>query len=155
VTRLQLREERIDIDVPPGWDVLVSRASRFRDADRSTRNPLIHAANFALPARRGDFGSGAVEVMGSEDVFVSLFEYGPESAGQALFASEGLPRQIDPDLFHPRALQRVIPGQAGYQRFFTENGRPFCLYVVLGGYANRQILAPSVQGFLEGLDVRP
>jgi hypothetical protein len=49
----------------------------------------------------------------------------------------------------------VIPGQAGYQRFFTENGRPFCLYVVLGGYANRQILAPSVQGFLEGLDVRP
>ena len=155
MTRLQLREERIGVEVPPGWDVLVSRATRFADADRSTRNPLIHAANFALPARRGDFGSGAVELMGAQDVFVSLFEYGPESVGQPLFASEGLPRRIEPDLFDPQALQRVIPGQAGYQRFFTENGRPFCLYVVLGGYANRQNLAPSVQRFLEGLDVQP
>ncbi len=155
MTRLQLREERIDIDVPPGWDVLVSRATRFRERDRSTSNPLVHAANFPLPARRGDFGSGVVELLGSVDLFVSLFEYGPESVGQPLFASEGLPRHIDPELFDPRALQRVIPGQAGYQRFFTENGRPFCLYVVLGGYANRRNLAPSVQRFLEGLDVQP
>jgi hypothetical protein len=34
--------------------------------------------------------------------------------------------------FAPNALQRRLPGQLGVQRFFTSNGRAFCLYVVLG-----------------------
>ena len=155
MTRLQLEGERIGVEVPPGWDVVVARPTQPGDDGRATSNPLIHAANFPLPARRGDFGSGAVELMGPDDVFVSLFEYSPDSAGQPLFAADGIPRQIDPDRFSPNGLQRVIPGQAGYQRFFTEQGRPFCLYVVLGSYANRGAVVPSVEQFLAGIDIQP
>ena len=155
MTRLDLDGERISVDVPPGWDVLVARPTEAGDDGQSTSNPVLHAANFPLPARRGDFGSGAVELMGPEDVFVSLFEYSADSAGQPLFAAEGIPRQLDPGLFDPNALQRVIAGQAGYQRFFTEQGRPFCLYVVLGSYANRGAVVPSVERFLAGLDIQP
>jgi len=154
MTRLQLDDDRIGVGIPPGWDVVVARATRASDDSQATSNPLLHAANFPLPARRGDFGSGAVELMGPDNLFLSLFEFSPDSLGQPLFASEGLPRQIDPDQFNPNALQRAIPGQAGYQRFFTEQGRPFCLYVVLGAYANRRILSLSLQQFLEGLDIQ-
>lgn len=94
-------------------------------------HPVLHLGNFALPPRRGDFGTGAVEVMGEQHVFVALFEYGPEEAWQPLFAARGLPRLAVRD-FAANQLQRTIPGQLGCQRFFTENGRAFCLYVVLG-----------------------
>ena len=92
----------------------------------------MHLANFALPEQRGDFGSGAVDVMRSGDVLVVLFEYGPESIGQALFRRRGVPRNLRPDMFSGSALQRTVPGQAGTQIFFTEADRAFCLYVVLG-----------------------
>ena len=36
---------------------------------------VLHAASFALPAERGDYGSGAVEVMGGSDVLVCLLEH--------------------------------------------------------------------------------
>lgn len=155
MTRLDLDGERISVDVPAGWDVLVARPMQSSDDGQSASNPVLHAANFPLPARRGDFGSGAVELMGPDDVFVSLFEYSPDSVGQPLFAAEGVPRRLDPDLFNPNALQRAIPGQAGYQRFFTEQDRAFCVYVVLGSYANRGAVVPSVEQFLAGIDIQP
>jgi hypothetical protein len=53
-------------------------------------------------------------------------------AGSALFAaSEGL-APLSPAAFSPRTLQRLRPGQVGSQRFVTLDGRPFCVYVVLG-----------------------
>jgi hypothetical protein len=84
-----------------------------------------------------------------------MFEFGPESLGQPLFANEGLPQELDPEEFDPNALQRAIPGQAGVQRFFTAEGRPFCLYVVLGAFTNRRRLVPSVSEFLSGVRVDP
>jgi hypothetical protein len=100
---------------------------------QATRQPsLLHAGTFALPSERGDFGSHAVDLMGPDDTFVALLEFGPEEVGTALFAAQGLPRRLDPRRFSGRALQRSLPGQAGWQHFFTEGGRPFCLYVVLG-----------------------
>ena len=93
--------------------------------------PVTHLANFAMPAQRGDFGSGAVGLMGARNVFISLFEYGPESAGAALFEPRGMPSPQSSE-FSPSALQRQLPGQVGLQRFFTESGRPFCMYAVLG-----------------------
>ena len=102
--------------------------------------PVVHLGNFSLPEERGDFGSGALQLMGSRNLFVCLFEYGPDSVGTALFANQGLPRDLRPDHFSARALQRVIPGQAGFQHFFTEANRAFCLFVVLGAQSN----APSL-----------
>ena len=93
--------------------------------------PVVHLANFPLPAVRGDYGSGAVETMGAGHVFLSLIEFGPELLGTALYSAAGIPT-VSAGTFDPNALQRRISGQAGAQYFFTAASRPMCLYVVLG-----------------------
>ncbi|HXW31959.1 MAG TPA: hypothetical protein VEJ21_02615 [Acidimicrobiales bacterium] len=113
--------------------------------------PVAQFATFALPSAVGDFGSGAVTLMGSSDVFVTLFEYGPESLGTRLFARQGMPRDLAPADFRPTVLRRGIPGQSGTQWFFTEGGRPFTLYVVLGSHALRASLVPRVNGLLRAV----
>lgn len=92
--------------------------------------PVSHVGNFPLPPDRGDFGSGAVDVMTDADVLMALVEYGPECVGTALFDRERPTPRIGE--FSPNTLQRRIIGQLGYQQFFTEAGRAFCLYVVVG-----------------------
>ena len=130
----------IAVDLPDRWEgrlYLRDTASRafahaaaYGHPDENA-NPVLHMANFALPGGRGDYGTGAVELMGSQHVFVSLVEFGAEEVGSALFAGRGLPSLTVAD-FAPNQLQRRLPGQLGCQRFFTERGRPFCLYTVLG-----------------------
>jgi hypothetical protein len=61
---------------------------------------------------------------------------------------------LTPDLFSPFALQRLIPGQAGTQQFFTTGGRAFCLYVVLGSFANRYSLVSRANSVLATLQVQ-
>lgn len=134
----------------PGWDVHIYR--RASDGDGSVAYPVLHAANFALPRKRGDFGIGAVERMASRHLLVVLFEFEPEAAGTPLFARRGWPRPKAAD-FHPRALQRTLPGQAGAQWFFTEGGRPFSLYVVLGGWRHRVWLVDQLRPVLDGMRV--
>ena len=112
----------------------------------------MHLANFALPPSRGDFGTGAVEVMGEPHAFISLFEYGTEEAGRPLFEARGLPRLTVRD-FAPNQLQRRLPGQLGCQRFFTEQGRAFCLYVVLGSQRHAVSLVQEVHEVLAQLRV--
>jgi hypothetical protein len=115
-------------------------------------NPVLHLANFALPPGRGDFGTGAVERMGGAHAFVSLFEYDAEEAGRPLFAARGLPR---PQLreFAANSLQRRLPGQLGCQKFFTESGRAFCLYIVLGSRQHAEPLVAEVHGVLANVEV--
>jgi hypothetical protein len=115
-------------------------------------NPVLHLANFALPPGRGDFGTGAVELMGEQHAFVSLFEYNAEEAGRPLFAARGRPRLTVRD-FAGNQLQRTLPGQLGCQRFFTENSRPFCLYVVLGSKRHAVSLVQEVHEALAGVRV--
>src|SRR3546814_8036704 len=67
--------------------------------------------------------------MRTQDLFLTLFEYGPESVGTPLFATEGMPRVLRPADLDPMTLRTPLPGMSGAQFFFTENGRPFCLYV--------------------------
>jgi hypothetical protein len=136
------------INLPPGWDGAIYRRE---PTAQETTSPVVHAATFPLPARRGDFGSGAVELMGPRDVFVALVEYQPESARTALFALQGIPAPLRVTDFSPTALQRTIPGQAGVQRFFSQYGRAFCLYVVLGSFANRDALVPLASTVIQGL----
>jgi hypothetical protein len=118
-------------------------------------HPVVHLANFALPATRGDFGSGAVEMMGPANLLVVLVEYGPESLGTALFAAEGIPSRLQPSDFDPRGLQRILPGQAGAQRFFTVAGRAFCVYVVLGGRVNAARLVGQANRALAATTIGP
>lgn len=157
---MKLRAHGIGAQLPRGWEGTI-RAERREDAraqvgsfavrpgDRTgdpglhreptdgerpaapVTAPVAHFATFPLPARRDDFGGDLVELMSDDDVFVALLEYGPAEVGTELFSEQGLPRRLDPRRFSPGALQRTRTGSVGYQRFFTEAGRPFCLYVVI------------------------
>ena len=107
--------------------------------------PVGQFATFPIPDDIGDFGSGAVNLMGPDDVFATLFEYGPESLGTALFSPQGRPSSFSPADFSPVRLRRGIPGQSGTQRFFTEAGRPFSFYAVLGSHLRRELARPRRQ----------
>jgi hypothetical protein len=117
--------------------------------------PVAHFATFPLPDDIGDFGSGAVTLMGPSDVFATLFEYGPESVGTRLFAREGRPGALSPADFRNTVLRRGLPGQAGTQWFFTEAGRPFSFYAVLGSQAMGPALVPLVNELLSSLTLSP
>ena len=109
--------------------------------------PVAHLATFGLPADRGAFGSGAVEVMAAEDVFVALVEFGPECAGSALFSGTRLPR-LNSSGFDRNRLQRTLAGQSGHQSWYTINGRALGLYVVLGSHGLARRLVPRVNEVL-------
>jgi hypothetical protein len=139
----------LTVEPPTGWDAHVYKRN---PDDGSTAYPVVHAANFPLPRRRGDFGVGAVERMSHDHVLVVIFEYEPAAAGTPLFRTKGRPRPRTQD-FKPEQLQRTVPGQSGAQWFYTEGGRPFCLYVVMGGHSRRGRLLPDVQRLLDSLTV--
>ena len=147
----QIAAYGVSVNVPPAWECRILRRSTEGVAQT---HAVVHLANFPLPEQRDDFGGGVTADMGASDVFVVLFEYGPESLGKPLFRSVGLPR-LSPDQFSPRRLQRPLPGQVGCQRFFTANGRPFCLYVVAGGRAALPQLTAAVNQGLAGLVISP
>jgi hypothetical protein len=129
----QISAQGLSVTPPDGWETAIYR--RPQGSGEQTF-PILHAATVPLPLPRGDYGSGLVETLRSTDVFVSLLDFGPEAANSALFAQAGIPA-LTPDMYRLKQLQRVLPGQAGVQRFFTEAGRAFCLYSVIGSYANR------------------
>ena len=120
--------------LPTGWEA----RARLQPSNVPGRrgNLLLHAATIPLPADRGDFGSGVVEHLGPDDVFLSLFEYDAADARRALFASRGLP-VLRPGDFSTAHLQRTQLGRSGGQWFFQAAGRPFCLFVVLGSHSRR------------------
>lgn len=133
-----------------GWEATIYR--RPAGPGQETY-PVVHAATVPLLANRGDYGSGVVERLGPHDVFVSVLEFGPEAANTALFSSlRGVPG-LTPDAYRPNQLQRTIRGQAGVQRFFTTSGRGFCLYSVIGGYANRVALTARANEILGSIRV--
>lgn len=136
----------ISVDLPARWDGQIRAAGRgFTSHSSTTVAPasadhsvgvVLHAASFALPAERGDYGSGAVEAMGGSDILICLLEHEPNAARTALFRHIGLP-SIDANAFSPQSMQRAIAGMSGCQRFFQLAGRPFCLYVVVGSHTTR------------------
>ena len=152
----------LSIDLPRGWDGQIravehapaGAAAHAADASSGTaRTPVIlHAGSFALPAERGDYGSGAVEVMGGSDILICLLEHEPEAAGTALFRRRGMPR-LRAEGFSPQAMQRAIPGMAGSQHFFQLGGRPFCLYVVIGSYTTRGPLVRAADDVVRSVRV--
>jgi len=146
-----LADGGISVELPEGWDGQIRAAGEGRADSRSVEaaggeapagtGRVLHAASFGLPPERGDYGSGAVELMGGSDVLVCLLEHEPEAAGTALFARTGIPR-LAPAMFSPQTMQRAVAGMSGTQHFFQVAGRPFCLYVVVGSHRTR---APLVR----------
>jgi hypothetical protein len=158
----------IEVALPTGWEGRLFRrplAGEVASADAhiqgapaapaETTNAVLHAATIPLPIGVGDFASGAVEKLGNDDVIVVLFEYDPSSADEPLFESSGIPRPLAADDFSPNVMQRAIRGQAGVQKFFNDEGRAFCLYVVIGSFARRRELVTKVNAVLSTLTIEP
>ncbi len=151
----------MEIDLPPGWEGRIftrppaptPQGVPHSDPEHESSLPVLHAANFGLPVAVGDFGGGAVELMGNGHVFVAVVDYGPEAAHTALFAANGVPMWLRPDQFRPDTLQRTLPGQSGMQHFFTSAGRGLCLYVVLGAHLFRARQVPLVNEALRTLRI--
>jgi hypothetical protein len=141
------------IAVPAGWDVRITRTTSGPAG--SVDYPVVHAANFPLPRRREDFGGELAASMTVRHVFVALLGYGSAGAGQGLFAAAGLPRPVQPDWFDPYQMQRPVVGRAGLQRFFSAERRAFCLYAVVGSFAQRATLVPLINQFLAGVTIQP
>ena len=138
--------------LPPGFEGRIF----IRPAiGREVPYPVANFSTFALPVDVGDFGSGAVSLMGPSDIFATLFEYGPESLGKPLFARQGMPRALAAADFRPYVLRRGLNGQSGSQWFFTEAGRPFTLYVVLGSHVQRSLLVPRVNDLIGSVSIVP
>ena len=141
-----LRSAGISVELPPGWDGGIAEATTLEDG--AVRRSVTHLASFPLPEQRGDYGGGAVQRMGWDDVMIVLLEFDPSSTAQPLFALRGLPTTLRPSDFGRDMLQRRIEGQGGCQIFFQEAGRAFCLYVVVGSYVDRADLVPAVNDVL-------
>ncbi|MGN6693665.1 MAG: hypothetical protein ACTHN0_05760 [Aquihabitans sp.] len=158
---MKLESHGIETDLPAGWEGRIgvrtqpSADTRAIGDTSEVPHPIVHLANFALPEQRGDFGSGAVDLMGADDVLVVLFEYGPECANTALFKRKGIPSNLTPSMFSSSALQRTLPGQAGCQIFFTENGRAFCSYTVLGRQSSALRVLPQANAALSRTRIAP
>jgi len=140
----------VRLDVPSGWEGRIVRRAPVNPLERS--RAVVHLASFPMPEARGDFGVGVTELMRRGDVFVTLFEYGPESVGTPMFAPKGIPK-LTTDMFGSRRLQRTLPGQIGCQLFFTADRRPFCLYVVVAGRFHLRPAVTQVNAMLQKLDL--
>lgn len=146
------------VDVPDGWEGRVTRradaaAARLNSADPSAGDvsrPVLHMATRALPTSMGDFGGELVERLGSEDIFLAVIDYGPEVAGRGLFASRGVPR-LAPSQFGANRMARHVPGRSACQHFFSDAGRGFCLYAVVGAHSRRMSTVPRLATVAAGL----
>lgn len=146
---MKLEGMGMEITLPENWEARIFQLETLEAAEHGGIDlPVLHAANFALPEERGDYGSGAVELMTNDNVFIALLEFEPALAATALYAPVGMPRELDPDDFRTNGMQRWIPGQSAYQAFFNEGGRAFCLYIVLGSYLRRPALAAEAERIL-------
>ena len=146
-----LEREGVRLRVPEGWEARIAQQLETGDGERSFQ--VLHASTVPLSGPRADYGGGVVERLGQEDVFVSLIEFGPDEAGSALFKDVDRLPVLEVGQFHRNQLQRRIRGQAGVQHFFTYQGRPYCLYVVLGSIARAPELVVKANELLAGLAV--
>lgn len=161
---MNLSAHGITVAVPRGWDARIFRREESVVAaphalddpvpQSGITTPVLHLANFALPDNRGDYGSGAVDRMRADHVFLAMVEFGPESVGTPLFAASGMPRLRTAEI-SPSSMQRPMAPLAGAQRFFTVAGRPFCCYAVVGSATRRSSLVRVLNEGLAAVSVAP
>ena len=155
----RIRAHGLSVVVPLGWDARIERRREDVVVAPGTDvpmggyvHPVLHMATVALPAVRGDYGSGVVETMGRRDIFVSLVEFDPEAGRTAMFRP-GWPVRLRVGDFDPNAQQRVQPNMCGTQRFVTSARRAFCLYVVLGSFLRRSLALGDVNAAIAGIEI--
>lgn len=153
----------IRASAPTGWAMAVQRRAPIDLRASAAPNaralavqdvtyPVLHVSSRALVPDVGDFGSGQWEVLGPEDVFIALIEYGDDVADVGLFETQGVPR-LAPSQFAPNRMPRFIPGRSACQRFFSVGGRAFCLFAVIGDQARRMASVPRAETVVRTLAI--
>ena len=162
----------ISLEVPTGWSSAILRrpidlpdaaaGPRADGADTDPRTaetgpvertlPVVHVCTRPLPSTVGDFGGGVVEALAPDDVFVALLEYGSDLAGTGLFERRGMPR-LAPSQFAENRMPRDVVGRSASQHFFSEGGRAFCLFTVLGSHSRRMATVPRAVAVVRTLRV--
>lgn len=142
----RLAGHRLSVLVPAGWD------ARIGATDGAA---TLHAASFALPAEDGEFGTRATGTMPPESMFLAITEYVPDRhlrPGTGLFAGTR-PARLEEGHFAAQTLLLARPGQRGAQWFFSDAGRPFCLYTVLHADVHAGRLLELASACVRSLDV--
>jgi hypothetical protein len=136
--------------VPSGWE---ARIFRRPATPPETTHTVVQLANFPLPSEIGDYGDGAVELMGPLSILACLVEFHPDQASDALFGAPGPPRDLPVEEFRRTTLQHARPGHLGAQRFFNAAGRAWSLFVVLGSEELRVRLVGTLNSALRTLQI--
>ena len=136
--------------VPSGWE---ARIFRRPATPPETTHTVMQLANFPLPSNVGDYGDGAVELMGPLSILACLVEFHPDHASDALFAVPGPPGDLPVEEFRRSTLQHARPGHLGAQRFFNAAGRSWSLFVVLGSEELRGRLVTSLNIALRSVQI--
>lgn len=147
---MTLSKYGLSVRAEPGWQTQIFR--REPQDPHEVTHPVLHACTRPLPAGCGDFGGGVIDRLDTSDLFVSLIEFGADVAGAGLFAPVGMPL-LAPSQFGPNNMPRAVPGRSAAQHFFTDGGRAFCLFVVVGSHARRMALVPRAARLLAGVSV--
>jgi hypothetical protein len=156
----------IRASVPGGWSLRIDRRVPATAAVTGVTGafagpglaeasyPVLHASTLSLPGDVGDFGSGLWQRLGPDDVFVALLEFGPQDVGSGLFADRGVP-VLAPSHFATNRLPQYLPGRSAAQRFFSEAGRTFCLFAVIGAHWRRMATVPKAAEVVRGIRIAP
>ena len=145
---MRIADRGLALEVPSGWEARIFVPALPPPA---INLPVVHASSVALPTARSSFATEATTSLGATGVLISLVEFEAALAGVGLYAATGVPSGLGAAELDAAALQVPHPQQGGVQRFFSEAGRAFCLYVVAGlgpGLAQRLGRVNAVIGSL-------
>src|SRR3954452_16290356 len=115
------------VDPPRGWDAVIYRREpeplgligQTMGIAPETPMPILHLANLALPAVRGDYGSGVAAAMRAGGVFISVLQHHPSDVDALVFGGRPVPWPLRAEDVKPEALHRRFPDGAGHQSFFV------------------------------------
>jgi hypothetical protein len=147
-----LMSQGLSIEVPPRWEGRIF----LPDLPAPAVNlPIMHLTDATLSMVRSTYAPELAARAGSSGALVALVEFEDRLADRGLYAAQGLHLPLRRDRFDAHALQLPDPSQQGHQRFFSQGGRAFCLYVVLGIGPGADARLRAVNRALATLKVTP
>jgi hypothetical protein len=148
----RLSSHGIAITVPKGWEGRIF----VPDLDPPAINlPILHLTDTVLTTERSSYAPELAARAGGTGILVALLEFDNTLADVGLYEPQGLRLPLTRERFHPKALQFPSRVQEGHQWFFSEGGRAFCLYVVLGTGRGVDRRLAEANRALASLDIRP
>jgi hypothetical protein len=123
-----LEGDRLEIDLPAGWE------GRFLRPSAQLR--AIQAADAPLDPEDDELGEHTTAALPAGASYLSLTEYLEGSGvtpGRGAFRQRGIDLPLDPTQFSAQRVAHFRPGLLATQQSFSLAGRAFSLYVVIAG----------------------